>query len=87
MSNTDPKKIKKILFREAKMCPNCATVLFFRMWPNPEDRIPTRSWNGAGGGLPHIRGEHRAIVVCLCVGLAVGLAVNLGMSFAFAGAL
>ena len=34
MSNTDPKKVKKILFQEAQMCPNCITVFVFRMWPN-----------------------------------------------------
>ena len=36
MSDTEPKKVKKIFFQEAKMCPNCITVFVFRMWPNPE---------------------------------------------------
>ena len=34
MSNTDPKKVKGIIFQGAKMCPNCVTVTKIHMWPN-----------------------------------------------------
>ena len=34
MANTDPKKVKKTILQEAKMCPNCITVIEISMWPN-----------------------------------------------------
>jgi len=55
MWSTYPKRAAGIFFQEAKMCPNCVTVLIFRMWPNLGSGLQTAPAPALGGGLPHLR--------------------------------